>query len=288
MNLLPSPIVAAYCQGFFGADGQAYVERVKRSGFNTVVLALGHVHYRDSKPDTYYGDVYYNNTEIVANGSYVGPAGWAGLIEQLKQGPDAVERVLFSIGGWGVGDFANIERLIAEFGTGPQSPLYRNFLALKQLFPAIDAIDLDNEEGLDQASMVAFCRMLGAIGFQVTFCPYNDQAGWIDCLAELESSDPGLVVGFNLQCYAGGGGNDPADWIRALRARLGTGFPASFVIPGVDTGGGPAQVRAQFAGWAGDGIGGGFLWTFEGAGPQPRDYARAIAAGLGADASAAA
>lgn len=282
MTALPSPIVAAYCQGFFGSDGAAYVQSVKRSGFNTVVLALGHVHYQDSTPDPYYADIYYNNTEIVSNGGYVGPANWIGLIEQLKQGPDAVERVLFSIGGWDVGDFANIQRLIADFGTGPDSPLYRNFLALKQLFPVIDAIDLDNEEGLDHDSMVAFCRMLGAIGFQVTFCPYDEQSGWIQCLAELNRTDPGLVVGFNLQCYSGGGSNDPGQWIDALRAALGEDFPASFVIPGLSTDDGPAQVHDQFADWAADGIGGGFLWTFESAGAQAPDYAQAIADGVGA------
>lgn len=288
MTALPSPILAAYCQGFFGADGPAYVQSVKRSGFNTVVLALGHVHYQDDTPDRFFGDLYYNDTEIVADARYVGPPNWLGLIEQLKQGPDAVERVLFSIGGWDVGDFGNIARLIREFGTGPDSPLYRNFLALKRLFPVVDGIDLDNEEAFDHSSMVAFCRMLGAIGFQVTFCPYSDKRVWIDCLAELRTSDPGLVVGFNLQCYAGGAHNDPGDWIDALRARFGQDFPAGFVIPGVSTDDDAAQVQARFAGWAPEGVGGGFLWTFEGAGESAPEYAQAIADGLAGKAAKAA
>ena len=99
--------------------------------------------------------------------------------------------------------------------------------------------------------------------------------------ARIFLTDPGLVIAFNLQCYSGGAGNDPEDWIQALQQTLGSDFPARFVIPGLATDSTPNQVQQQYAQWASDGIGGGFLWTYESAGTQAPDYASAIATGLG-------
>ncbi|MBX9401074.1 hypothetical protein K4L06_07090 [Lysobacter sp. BMK333-48F3] len=285
MPTITAPIVAAYCEGLFSkTGGKSYIEGLKNSKFNTAILALAHPHYQDKSPpapDAFKGDLYYNDTEIFANGKYVGPAEWIPLVNSLTLGETGIERVWLSIGGGGVGDYGNIQKLIAEYGTGEKNPLYQNLVALKNTFPAIEAIDLDDEEMQDTKLIVEFSRMLGKIGFHVTFCPYYNPDFWVGCLAELEKSDPGLVIAFNLQCYSGGAGNDPDDWIQALRQKLGAGFPASFVIPGVSTDSTPNQVQQQYAQWASDGIGGGFLWTYESAGTQAPDYAAAIATGLG-------
>lgn len=285
MSKANTSIVAAYCEGLFSqSGGQAYVAGLKASGFNTAILALSHPHYQDRSPpapDKYKGDLYYNDLEIVSNGQYVGPPEWVPLVNSLTEG-SGIERVWLSIGGGGVGDYGNIRKLIAEFGSGENNPLYQNLVALKRTFPVIEAVDLDNEEMQDQNLIVAFSRMLGKAGFKVTFCPYYNPGFWVGCLAELEATDPGLVVGFNLQCYSGGAGNEPSDWIAALREGIGPTFPASFVVPGLATDSTPGQVQSQFALWAGEGIGGGFLWTYESAGTQAPAYASAIADGIGA------
>ncbi|ALN62196.1 S1D (Lysyl endopeptidase) subfamily C-terminal domain protein [Lysobacter antibioticus] len=285
MSNASTSIVAAYCEGLFSkSGGQTYVNGLKASGFNTAILALAHPHYQDKSPpapDKCKGDLYYNDLEIVSNGQYVGPPEWVPLVNSLTQGTTGIERVWLSIGGGGVGDYGNIQKLIAEFGSGEKNPLFQNLVALKKTFPAIEAVDLDDEEMQDQKLIVAFSRMLGKAGFKVTFCPYYNPEFWVGCLAELQKTDPGLVIAFNLQCYSGGAGNDPEEWIQALQQTLGSGFPASFVIPGVSTDSTPNQVQQQYAQWASDGIGGGFLWTYESAGTQAPDYASAIATGVG-------
>ncbi|WP_266170130.1 hypothetical protein [Dyella subtropica] len=264
---------AAYCQGFFADHGgAAYVEQLKKSGFNTVILALGHPHEQ--------ADIYYGNTLIIRNGVYVGPVGWPELVASLLKAPTTVNRVLFSIGGADVGDFGNIANLIKKYGTGPETALYRNFHALKSLFPAIECIDLDDEEQLQASVIVQFSLMLGRIGLKTTFCPYYQPTFWVDCLKQIEKEAPGQVVGFNLQCYSGGGGNEPAQWIAAIRQVMGDSFPATFVTPGLSSSQTPDEVREQFEIWRTSGINSGFLWTYEDAGNQAPAYAQAIRDGL--------
>lgn len=265
---------AAYCQGFFADHGgAAYVEQLKKSGFNTVILALGHPHPQ--------ADIYYGDTLIIHKATYVGPAGWPELVASLLKGPTTVNRVLLSIGGADVGDFGNIANLIRQHGTGPETDLYRNFQALKTLFPAVTCVDLDDEEQLDASVIVQFSLMLGRIGLKTTFCPYYDSSFWIDCLQQIEKASPGQVVGFNLQCYSGGGGNEPAQWIAAIRQVMGQSFPAAFVTPGLSSSQTPDEIREQFEAWRSSGINSGFLWTYEGTGNQAQAYAQAIREGLG-------
>lgn len=265
---------AAYCQGLFADQGgAAYVEQLKKSGFNTVILALGHPHPQ--------ADIYYNRTLIIHKATYVGPPGWPELVASLLKAPTTVNRVLFSIGGADVGDFGNIASLIKQHGTGPETDLYRNFHALKTLFPAVTCVDLDDEEPLDASVIVQFSLMLARIGLKTTFCPYYNPSFWIYCLQQIEKVAPGQVTGFNLQCYSGGGGNKPAQWIAAIRQVMGDTFPADFVTPGLSVSQTPDDIREQFETWRSTGINSGFLWTYEGAGREAPAYAQAIRAGLG-------
>jgi hypothetical protein len=106
----------------------------------------------------------------------------------------------------------------------------------------------------------------------------------------------------NLQCYAGGGGNSPTDWAQAVQSAPDTGVTDAyaFIVPGYAVlgadGAEPASLEQTFAGLAGTGITGGFLWNSggiwsteasEGSGaPLPSDYAQAITNGLGLSAAA--
>jgi hypothetical protein len=121
-----------------------------------------------------------------------------------------------------------------DAGLEPEGIPRRNFAALKTVMPWIDAIDFDDEELYEVETTVPFASMLYEVGFTVTFCPYSQESFWIECLAQLEAKQPGLVSGFNLQCYAGGASNEPDPWIEAVEAKMGSGFDAkSFVRPGL-------------------------------------------------------
>jgi hypothetical protein len=256
-------MTAVYGGGPFYTGGQPVIDDLKNSGFTTVVAWAVHVNSG--------GDLIYNDPTIVSNGQYVGDSSWPGLLANLKQG-GSVNRLLFSIGGWGTGDFENIQALIKSQGTGPNSILYQNFQALKQAIPSIDGIDLDDESLYDQDTTVQFCQMLYGLGYQVTFCPYTMTQFWVNSLYALNSQTPGLVTGFNLQCYAGGAGNDPQDWINAIQAKMGPDFDAAgFVFPGLwcrngdgcDQGDCPDSITSQFKAWKPDGIQGGFIWLYD-------------------------
>lgn len=255
---------AIYGGGPFYSGGKEVIDDLKGSGFTTVIAWSVHVSTS--------GDLIYNDPPaIVSGGSYVGDSKWPGRLADLKKG-GSVNRLLFSVGSGAPGDFQNIQSLIRSQGTGPESILYQNFKALKEAIPAIDGIDLDDEDLYDQETVVAFSQMLHALGYQVTFCPYTFPEFWVDCLYALNTATPGLVTGFNLQCYSGGAGNDPATWIEAISSRMGSGFDAAgFVFPGLwcrngqgcSDGQCPDEIAAQFASWQSDGIQGGFIWLYD-------------------------
>ena len=68
------------------------------------------------------------------------------------------------IGGWQDTSYNNIESLVASQGTGPGSMLYKNFQALKNAVPGIDAINDDDEQTYDLNSSTNFANMLGGFG----------------------------------------------------------------------------------------------------------------------------
>jgi hypothetical protein len=295
-NTMQATSAAIYADGGLYSGGAGVIDDLKASGFTSVIAWALHVQAN--------GDLSFNDEAIVTGGSYSGTQAWPGLLVGLKQGTTSVSRLSFSVGGWGVGDFPNIKALLAQGGGKPGGALYESFAALKQAIPDIDAIDLDDETLYDPATTVGFCQMLAGLGYQITFCPYGNSTFWTGCLQQLEASNPGLVTAFNLQCYAGGGGNDPADWISAISTAMGSSFPAaSFVIPGLWCSNGPGctsgqcpdSIQSSFAQYRPDGVGGGFIWVLgdiqkcatsgacgTGAPMGTAAYAAAVLSGLGA------
>jgi hypothetical protein len=282
-------MTAIYGSGLLYSGGSAVIADLKNSGFTTVIAWSVHVNTK--------GDLSYNDTPIVSNGSYIGDPEWPKRLSGLKQG-GSVNRLLFSVGSADVSDYSHIQSLIRSQGTGPNSILHQNFLALKRAIPAIDGIDFDDEDLNDQDTIVQFAQMLNLMGYQVTFCPYTNSQFWIDCLHTLNSKTPGLVTGFNLQCYAGGTGNNPQEWITVIANQMGSAFDADgFVYPGLwgkhgdgcADGDSPHAVRTQFEKWRSTGIQGGFVWLYDdiqtcarSGGPRTAAYASAIINGLGA------
>ncbi len=267
------------------------IQQLQNSGFSTPTLGLFHIgrNYGISPPQ-HMGDLYFNDTLVISQGRYVGDAAWPALVNQLIGG--SVTDVCASIGGGSpVMDFQTISRIYQENGNSFHGTnLMTTFETFRKTFPAISTIDMDCEETYDEASFVAFCRMLIDLGFSITFCPYTNQSFWTSCLAQLNQSNPGAVEWWNLQCYDGGAGNQPGQWAQAIAAAI-PGFSTSrYIVPGDWTNDSAQQVAQLLAAFKDEpSVGGGFLWTLDQIIQQnPQDpsaallaYANAIATGLG-------
>ena len=91
---------------------------------------------------------------IVEDGAYVGDPAWPALVASLKQEPTTVRRVEVGLGSAGTTDFENIEALIEWEGTGPGTILYRNFQALRDTLPGVDAFNYDDESNAQRAAQL--------------------------------------------------------------------------------------------------------------------------------------
>lgn len=265
---------AVYGGGPFYSGGTPVMDDLRASGFTTVMLWSVHV-------DTN-GDLHLNDEPLISDGNYIGPnTGWSAELATLKQAPTSVNRIEVSIGAGGTTDFESIQALVngtgAGSGTGPDSILYRNFQLLKQITGA-DAANFDDESAYDLASATAFGQMLAGLGYKITFAPYTNRSFW----ASLKTNLGSAVDKIYLQDYAGGTGNDPAQWTTAL------GMP---VIPGLwskngtgcGAGDSPATVQSKMTAWKQSAnIPGGFMWLYDdiqkcsASGRTTADYANAI------------
>lgn len=275
---------AVYGGGPFYPGSSSALGNLPNAGFTTIICWSVHVNAN--------ADLVYNNTPIVQNGRYVGDPSWGKQLASIKNGKP-VNRILFSVGSGGTQDYTNIMNLINVHGTGPSSVLYQNFRALLDAIPAIDGIDMDDEDNYDQNTIVSFAQMLSDVGYkEITFCPYFDMGFWAGCLAALESSHPGLVTAYNLQCYSGGAGNlnNVQGWINSIASIKGN-QAAEFIVPGLwcqhgqgcNQGMSSAEIQGHFHGWKSLGTEGGFIWIYddiEKCGNNPLAYSQAILDGL--------
>jgi hypothetical protein len=198
---------------FLGFTGVSTMANLKNSGWNGLICFSLSVN-----PN---GDIVGGGYTIASGGVYGGPANWGANVAAVKAPPSTVYRFEVAIGAWGNGSFGNIKNLVASQGTGSGSILYRNFQALKNAVPGIDAINFDDEMTYDINSATAFGRMLNTLGYKVSLAPYTQQSFWVQLKNNLGSGCD-LVY---LQCYDGGVNNDPAQWNNAF----GNGFR---VMPG--------------------------------------------------------
>lgn len=255
--------IAAYAEGCLYASSnnevaqvQQTISQVQQSGLTTVILSLFHIGRDfDISPPQIPGDIYYNGTLIISQGKYVGygsnpgdTSSWADLVGSItsKTVPgNSVNTICASIGGASsvIYDFRCIEKIWLNNNKSFEGTnLQQNIQVLHNLIPGISIIDMDNEEtdmyyddsnppsqpvieADSRGSFIDFCKMCITIGFDITFCPYMDQDFWTYSLGQLNSSNPGKVKWWNLQCYAGGDGNDPQTWAGYI----------TDAIPGFDT-----------------------------------------------------
>ena len=240
-----------YGGGPFYDGAVRYRDMIRSSGFTTLMLWT--IHIQDD------GDLVYNNPKLIDNGVYVGKATWPAEVHAFKEGETSIRRIEFAIGAWGSGSFNAVRDLIAAEGTGPDSTLYKNFKLLKDTFPAVDGISYDDEVTYDVDSSVKFAVMLYDLGFKVTLCPYTRYYYWRDVYSQTNEQRPGAIDRIDLQCYAGGGGNNPGTWNNY--------FGGLHVTPGLwcySTGDTPSQVQSKMTSWDNSyNIAGGFMWLFD-------------------------
>lgn len=256
------------------AGGPVYIHRdyaineLKTSGFTYVVVWTIHI---DGN-----GNMGFNGEfPLVENGNYIGNAKYPNFpsdIAALKQGTTTINRVEFSLSGWGSVTFGSIRDLINSQGTGSNSILYRNFKALKAAVPAIDAINFDDESVYDANTATRFAVMLADIGFKVTLVPYTRSDFWTTVATNTNNQRPGAIDRIDLQVYSGGGGNNPCNW----------NFNGVPVHPGVWSNEvSPQQTQTRMNDWknsCGGNVKGGFMWLyddFDNSG-RVREYATAI------------
>jgi hypothetical protein len=283
-------VAGAYITGLF--DNGSWIggptqQALTASPLNQYVLWALHV---DAS-----GNLIYNNSPIVTNGALDTAVSdpIKALIDDGRQN-GACNSVYFSIGGWGVHDFTNIAAILAAGGAA-ESNLFGNLQLLIGL--GVDGFDFDNEEFLqDPAGVMSdfSTKLFTDLGAHTSYCPYTNETMWIQALQQTYQKCGNVqpVTAMNLQCYAGGGYNDPTGWITTLAAARSTGVSDAglFIRPGLAVAGSasspaldPSQMTSQLQSWKSQGA---WLWNSAnvmnnlGLGYTLADYGQALLAGV--------
>lgn len=196
-----------YVGGHFRRDRTVTVPTLKASGFTYVILFNIQV-----EPN---GDLTTDGETICRDGKYVfgnTQPHYVDDVNALRQGMTSIRRVESCIGGWGSKSYDNIKALVTAQGTGPTSILYKNFKALKDTLPVMEAINNDDEHTYNVASATAFHVMLYDLGFKTTLAPYMNKSFWQSLATSVNNQRPGAVDRILIQCYDGGANNNPKDW----------------------------------------------------------------------------
>ena len=196
-----------YVGGHIRRERPGTITKLKESGFTYVILFNINV-----ESD---GTLKTDGETVCSNGQYVfgnTQPYYVSDIQSLKASPTNINRIEVCIGGWGNTSYTNIKNIIASQGTGSSSILYRNFQALKNAIPAIDAVNNDDEYTYDVNSSAAFHIMMSDLGYKTTLAPYMNKTFWQNLATNINNSRSGAVDRILLQCYDGGAGNNPADW----------------------------------------------------------------------------
>lgn len=238
-----------YVGGHIRRERPNTVEKLKKSGFTYVILFNVSV-----ETD---GTLTTDGETICKNGQYVFAIQQPHYVEDvkaLKTWPTAIERIEICIGGWGNESYNRIRDLINSQGTGTTSILYRNFKALKDAIPEIDAVNNDDEHCYDASSAVKFHTMMYDLGYKTTVAPYTNKSFWQSLVSGLNSNRSGACDRVLIQCYDGGAGNNPSNWkLGGLPVHAGrTNYQTSM-----------EESVAQMESWRqNNGVVGGFVWVY--------------------------
>ncbi|KAH8168860.1 hypothetical protein LIA77_10986 [Sarocladium implicatum] len=226
---------------------QSDTESLKTVGFNTLILfRIGLLEGGDLVYYATGGAQEEVTVPVVVDGEYVGGDAMAEMIRGYKEGDTLIDRVEVSLISIGI-TFTEIRDLIARDGIGSDTPLYRNFKALKDAWD-LDGVNNDDEGLYDVSSTVDFAIMLGDMGYKYSSAPYQNIPFWQESTAEINSRSPGLADKVFLQVYDGGANNDPNDWYEALGLKI---TPMQWVTNDAKPqfGHTPEEAREKFEAW---------------------------------------
>ena len=235
-----------YVGGHIRRERPGTIEKLRNSGFTYIILFNINV-----EPD---GTLTTDGETVCKDGKYVfgnTQPNYVSDIKKLKQAPTTISRIEICIGGWGNESFSRIKELINRHGVGSGTILYKNFKALKNAIPEIDAVNNDDEHCYDVATAVKFHQMMYELGYKTTIAPYMNRSFWENLVSQLGDRCDRVLI----QCYDGGAGNNPSDWHLGNRAVHAGRM--NYQEGGVDA------CVAQMESWKkNNGVSGGFIWVY--------------------------
>ena len=235
-----------YVGGHIRRDRPGTIEKLRNSGFTYIILFNINV-----ESD---GTLTTDGETVCKDGKYVfgnTQPNYVSDIKKLKQAPTTISRIEICIGGWGNESFSHIKELINSHGVGSGTILYKNFKALKNAIPEIDAVNNDDEHCYDVATAVKFHQMMYELGYKTTIAPYTNRSFWENLVSQLGDRCDRVLI----QCYDGGAGNNPSDWHLGNRAVHAGRM--NYQDGGVDA------CVAQMESWKkNNGVSGGFIWVY--------------------------
>ena len=247
-------VSGVYVGGHIRRERPQTITNLKYSGFTYALLFNVHV-----DPD---GTLKTDGETICKDGRYVfseTQPHYQQDIKDLKTPPTSIQRIEIVIGGWGNDSYDNIKNLINKNGTGSTTMLYKNFKALKDAVPEIDAVNNDDEHCYDVETGAKFHIMMYNLGYKTTLAPYTYKSYWQDLCTKIRASKSKAVDRIMVQCYDGGAGNvnQVGSWTFAGVTERHAGLMYYSNDWSVD------KNLEQFQKWKDDGVAsGGFVWVY--------------------------
>lgn len=229
---------------------------ITNSSFNTLVmfgvgiLDDGSIMYYSNTPGS-------SDVKVASNGAYTGGDALAAKVKSFKASGSSVDRVEICMNS------QHVAELMSTPGPGANTPLYKNFAALKTAW-GLDAVNNDDESIYDVGSTTTFAKMLGKIGYKYTIAPYTNTNFWKSLISQTNQglAEPNLLLDrVYLQCYDGGAGNDPSSWASSLGLKV---VPLVWVTNDAKPSYGTtaAAAKTKFSGWKSrGGVAGGGYWN---------------------------
>ena len=243
-----------YAGGHIRRGRPQTITKLRKSGFTYILLFNVHV-------DTD-GTLMTDGETICKNGEYVfhnTQPYYQQDIKDLKTAPTSIQRIEIVIGGWGNDSYDHIRDLINKNGTGSNTMLYKNFKALKEAVPEIDAVNNDDEHCYDVETGAKFHIMMYNLGYKTTLAPYTYMSYWQSLCTKIRASKPKAVDRVMVQCYDGGAGNlnNVGNWNFTGVTDRHAGLLDYSNDWSVD------RNLEQFQKWKDDGVAtGGFVWLY--------------------------
>lgn len=247
-------VSGVYVGGHIRRERPGTISKLRQSGFTYVILFNVHVDVD--------GTLMTDGETICKDGVYVfnkTQPYYQQDVKNLKTPPTSISRVEICIGGWGNDSYDHIRDLIKKEGTGSNSILYRNFKALIEAVPEIDAVNNDDEHCYDVDAAAKFHIMMYRLGYKTTLSPYTNKSFWTQLNTKIRANSTKAVDRVMIQCYDGGAAN--VNSVGSWNFTGVTNRHAGLMYYSNDWS--VAKNLEQFQKWADDGVAvGGFVWVY--------------------------